>query len=315
MIRALRPTDILPYVAFCHQISHATGESPPVAFRPVAVLGGFLERSFALEPGRESWVQIEHGQISGLISAKRRVGADVWDVDQLVYLPSADAPRTCMRLLKHLLAAASDDGVQKVFLRVGAANPALGWARQVGFIHYAEETIYHLPEVPSLVHTPEIPQMRPRRPADHQALFQLYCTAVPLRVRQAEAMTLHEWRWTDGWWLHPMSLRFLANRARSDYVIQMEERASGWLQVDRRHRRLGVLTDAREAIDVEALVRYGLAKLGPGRGAFCAVRDYQPDLAAALEEIGFRPIQVDALLSRALAKRLPDLKLVPVRAS
>src|SRR5581483_4307836 len=189
MIRALRPTDILPFVAFSHQVSRGSSDRTSVLSNSLSAVGVFLGRSLALEPGRESWVQIEHGQISGLVSAKRREGADVWDIDQLVYLTSPDAPRTCARLLKHLLAAASDDGVQKVFLRLDSDNPALEWARQVGFVQYAVETVYHLPEVPVLAHPPQVPHLRPRRPADHQALFQLYCTAVPVRVRQAEGMT------------------------------------------------------------------------------------------------------------------------------
>jgi N-acetylglutamate synthase-like GNAT family acetyltransferase len=315
MIRALRPTDILPFVAFCHQVSCGSGDRTSVLTRSLAAVGVFLERSLALEPGRESWVQIEHGQISGLVSAKRREGADIWEIDQLIYVPSADAPRTCSRLLKHLLAAASDDGVQKVFLRLDSDNPALEWARQVGFVQYSVETIYHLPEVPVPAHPPRVEHLRPRRPADHQALFQLYCSAVPVRVRQAEGMTLHEWRWTDGWWLDPMSLQFFSHYNRVDYVVESTERLSGWLQIERRKRRITVLTDAREQIDVEALVRYGLTRLRAGGEAYCAVREYQPELGHALEEIGFSLVGSQSLLTRALATRIPEGKLVPVRAS
>lgn len=315
MIRALRPTDILPFVAFSHQVSRGSSDRTSVLSSSLSAIGEFLGRSLALEPGRESWVQIEHGQISGMVSAKRREGADVWDIDQLVYLPTPDAPRTCARLLKHLLAAASDDGVQKVFLRLDSDNPALEWARQVGFVQYAVETVYHLPEVPVLAHPPQVPTLRPRRPADHQALFQLYCTAVPVRVRQAEGMTLHEWRCTDGWWLDPMSLEIFRHRGRVDYVVEGSARLAGWLQVDRRHRRLTVLTDVQQGFDVEMLIRYGLMRLRAGSDAYCAVREYQPELGRALEEIGFSPIGSESLLTRALATRIPEGKLVPVRAS
>lgn len=315
MIRALRPTDLVPYVAFCRQVSRELGDSRPGLLDPVSTVGGFLGRSLALEPGRESWVQIEHGQISGLIAAKRREGADVWDIDQLVYLTSPDAPRTCVRLLKHLLAAATDDGVQRVFLRLSSSSPALEWARQVGFVEYALETVYYLPEIPAPAHPPRVPELRARRPADHQALFQLYCSAVPVRVRQAEGMTLHEWRWTDGWWMQPMSLQILRGSGRRDFVVEASPRLSGWLQVDRRQRRLTILTDGQAPVDLEALIRFGLTKLGTGGDAYCAVREYQPELGAALEEISFRPIGSESLLTRALATRIPEVKLVPVRAS
>ncbi|HVC32656.1 MAG TPA: hypothetical protein VNL16_04015 [Chloroflexota bacterium] len=315
MIRALRPTDVFPYVAFCHQVARGSGDKTSLWAESMSAVGGFLGRSLALEPGRESWVQIEHGQISGLVTAKRREGADVWDIDQLVYVPTADAPRTCAHLLKHLLAAATDDGVQKVFLRLGSVNPALEWARQVGFVQYALETVYHLPEVPSPAHPPRVAGLRPRRPVDHQALFQLYCTAVPVRVRQAEGMTLHEWRWTDGWWLEPMSARLLSRGGRADYVVESAPRLQGWLQVDRHRRRLTILVDSAAGPDLEPLVRYGLTRLGAGRHAYCAVREYQTALGLALEEISFSPIGSDALLARVLATRIPEVKLVPVRAS
>ena len=315
MIRALRPTDLLSYVTFWRQVVRGDSDDAPRSFDPKGAIGGFLGRSLALEPGRESWVQIEHGQISGLVTAKRREGADVWDIDQLLYLPSPDASRTCARLLKHLLGAASDEGVQKVYLRLTSTNPAIEWARQVGFIQYSVETVYYLPEVPTPAHAPIVTRMRPRRPADHQTLFQLYCTAVPVRVRQAEGMTLHEWRWTDGWWTQPMSLRFLDGRSRADYVIEAAPKLSGWLQVDRRGRRLTILTDGQDEIDVEALIRFGLTKLGRGGRAYCAIRDYQAPLGAVLEDIGFRPIGSESLLARALATRIPEVKLVPVRVS
>ena len=315
MIRALRPTDILPYVEFCHQLSRGSGGRAPLWLESMSTVGGFLGKSLALEPGRESWVQIEHRHVSGLVAAKRREGADIWDIDQLVYLPSDDAPRTCARLLNHLLTAASDEGVQKVFLRLNSENPALEWARQVGFVQYSAETTYYLPEVPALAHPPQIPQIRPRRPADHLALFQLYCSAVPIRVRQAEGMTLHEWRWTDGWWVDPMNVRILGRRSRTDFVVEVGPRLTGWLQVDRHRRRLTILTDPHEGPEVEELIRFGLTKLGAGRHAHCPVRDYQPDLRAALEEISFSPTGNDSLLTRALATRIPEGKLVPVRVS
>src|SRR5215472_5931421 len=190
MIRALRPTDLVAYIAFCHQVArNLRSDGDPLSdggadFHPVPTVVGFLGRSFALEHGRESWVAIEHGHISGLVAAKRREGGDVWDVDQLAILPTSDAARTGTRLLEQLLAAAVDEGIHKVFLRLPEDDPAEEWAQQVGFFPYCHETAYFRAELPTLAHPPAIPGVRPRRAADHQALFQLYCSAVPARVRQ-----------------------------------------------------------------------------------------------------------------------------------
>jgi hypothetical protein len=78
---------------------------------------------------------------------------------------------------------------------------------------------------------------------------------------------------------------------------------------------LTILTDGQDEIDVEALIRFGLTKLGKGRRAYCAVRDYQAQLGTVLEDIGFSAIGSESLLARALATRIPEVKLVPVRAS
>src|ERR1041384_2782450 len=114
MIRALRPTDVLAYLTFYNRLTHEPmreGTRQPAEFSQALPLTlGFLGRSLGGEMGRESWVQIDHGRISGLVAAKRREGADVWDVDQLHILSSADASRTATRLLEQLLSAAVDEG-------------------------------------------------------------------------------------------------------------------------------------------------------------------------------------------------------------
>lgn len=318
MIRALRPTDVLAYVAFCNRVSRRRNVDPiegePLGFAPVPTLVGFLGRSFALDAGHESWVQIERGHISGLVAAKRREGADVWDVDQLALLPTSDAGRTCTRLLEQLLAAAVDEGILKVFLRLEEDDPARRWAEEVGFVEYSREYLYVRPEVPSGIGPVDLPGLRPRRAADHQALFQLYCGAVPFRVRQAEAMTLHEWRWLDGWGSHSMSSRLLRGDARIDYVVEADGHVAGWLKLDPRRREVSILADQTHSVQ-EPLLAFALARLGPGRPVRCPARDFQEGLHQALEDGAFGVVRRYALYARALAARIPEVKLVPVRAS
>lgn len=316
MIRALRPTDLLAFVDFCRQVSGALADGSIGPLPAIPTVRSFWSHSLALEPGRESWVQIEHGRISGLVTAKHREGADVWHIDQLLILPSSDAGRTCTRLLEHLLTAAADEGIQKVYLRLTTADPAIEWACRVGFFQYCTEYVYYLDEVPTFAHPAAVARLRPRRASDHQALFQLYCAVVPFRIRQAEGMTLHEWRWTDGWQIRHLGfpLPFRTSR-RQDYVVEAMPRLNGWLQIDRRRRRVSILTNPNEMPDVDGLLRVGLAQLGPGRSADCVARDYQPDVISALEEHHFREVGHYSLLARALAVRIPEAKLVPIRAS
>jgi hypothetical protein len=318
MIRALRPTDALAYVAFRHQVTREADVEVAHAGRRgwgLPVVAGFFGRSLALEPGRESWVQIDHGRISGLVGAKRREGADVWDVDELVLVSSADSERTCTRLLEHMLSAAVDEGIQTVFLRLADDDPAQQWVRQVGFFQYCLETWYYRAELPALASSPQQLGLRQRRPADHQSLFQLYCSVVPFRVRQAEGMTLHEWRWTDGWATRSVGVQAVLGSSRVDYVRDGEGRLRIWLQVDHRRRQLSLLSEVPEVADLSAILRFGIARLGRGRSAWCAARDYQAGLGIALEDNDFVPARRYALFARGLVARVPELKLVPVRAS
>lgn len=319
MIRALRPTDVWSYVTFCHRVARgqtsSSGGGRLPSFRTIPVLAAFLGRSLALELGRETWVQIEHGRISGLVAAKRRAGADVWDVDQLAMLPSEDAGRTCIRLLDQLLAAAADEGIQKVFLRLADDDPAQAWVRQAGFFQYCVESVYWRAELPTFARPPTTVRLRRRRPSDHQSLFQMYCSAVPFRVRQAEGMTLHEWRWTDGWAMKPVGLGVVAGGPRADFVVEASPGLAAWLQVDGRRRRMTILTDAQGSVDVTEILRFGMARLGGARPAWCAARDYQPGLAHALDDNGFTIVRREGLFARALAVRIPELNLVPIRAS
>lgn len=319
MIRALRPTDIVAYLAFCGRVTRtpdAGVERPPiVSIRMMPTIARFLGRSLAVELGRETWVQIDHGRISGLVAAKRREGADVWDVDELILLPDADAGRTAVRLFEQLLTAAADEGVHKVFLRLDQDDPAHEWVQNVGFFKYCSEVTYYRAELPTLSRVPSLVRLRRRRPADHQALFQLYCAAVPFRVRQAEGMTLHEWRWTDGWAVRSVGLGAIWGRSRVDYVLDGPTRPAAWLQVDHAPRRLTVLTDPQQDSEVPEIIRFGISRLGAGGPAFCAARDYQGTVASALEDAGFAAVRSEFLFARALAARVPELKLVPLRAT
>lgn len=319
MIRSLHATDIVAYVTFWQRIGDRSVDGvasrPQLALRAVPVAANFLGRSLSPAPGRESWIEINHGEITGLVGARRRDDGDIWDIDQLAVLPIAGADRTAARLLDRLLGAAVNEGIHKVFLRLPEEDPAIEWARQAGFYPYCREDLYGRPEVPSFAHRLEVSGLRLRRPADHQPLFQLYCTAVPFRVRQAEGMTLQEWRWLDGWVARRVGVDLVLGSARSDYLVDGEAHPSAWLQVDRRSRRLGVLIDPSRPSNLPDLLRHGLAQLGRGREAWCAVRDYQPGLSSALADLGFCSTGRYVLFSRALAARIPEIKLVPIRAS
>lgn len=312
MIRALRPTDVLSYLAFRNQ-SPANEALVQVGGRAIAPALSALPRgSQLLEPTGARWVAIERGQIAGLVAARSRFGADTWDVDQLLISPRIDSPdRVYSRLLDHLCARAVEEGVQKVLLRLNEDSEAVVAAGQASFFRYTTEDVYvysYSGQPPAHV---AIDGLRPRRPIDHQPLFQLYTAAVPAYVRQVEGLTLQEWRWTDGWSSRRMSWR-PGGGDRRDFVVWGGDSLTGWLRLGSRSRSIALLDDGREPGLAPEAISFGLAHLGQGAPASVTVRDYQAGLTPWLAERGFRLVARHVLLARALAIRVPELKLVPV---
>ena len=313
MIRALRPTDLLAFLAFRARAPANEALVGPLEPAATTSLSDFFARSLALHPGYETWVHVEHGTLFGLVSTRARFGADVWDVDHLQVLPSVDAGRNCQRLLAHVGEAAVEEGVQKIFLRLPEHSDLITAARQAGFGQYTDEHVFIRTSVEP-VPRPQVPGLRPRRPADHQALFQLYSAAVPAQVRQVEAMTLQEWRWNDNWGLASMAaFRPRLTRARRDLILQTDEHVDAWLQVNLRSRTLQLLVDPRAHVDTALLLARGLSELRPVAPSVFAVRDYQRELVPVLEEFGFHAGPSHALLARMLAVRVPERRLVPAR--
>lgn len=312
MIRTPRPTDVLAYVAFRNQTPDNEAVTTAGGKTIAPTIGALLGGSLALNPRRERWVLVDQGQIVGLVAAKARSGADVWDVDELMAAPAADADRVYARLLEHLCGQAVEDGVQKVFLRLHEESEATIAARQAGFFRYTTEHVYH--HADATPPTVALDELSPRRPVDHQALFQLYSAAVPAFVRQVEGLTLQEWRWTDGWNVHPVLWRPVSPRRR-DFVVREGSAIVAWLQVDLRARLLRLLVDAREAELARVVLAFGLAHLGSGGPVTLPLREYQAALRPHLEEQGFELVARHALLAKALAIRVPEGKMVPIRAS
>jgi hypothetical protein len=317
MIRALRPTDVLAFLAFSRRnpdneaLRGAIGESLSPS------LSGFLGDSIALDTRRWHWVLFDGGSIHGLIAVRSRFGADVWDVERLMLAPEADFQRTLSKLLDHMLAHASDEGVQRVFLRVREDSDSLVTARRMGFQPYTSEQIYVHPAGGDLGQLPGSangrPSIRPRRPVHHQPIFQLYTSAVPVVVRLVEGMTLQEWRWTDGWQVSAIPWSRDSAR-RQDYVAFDQDEVVGWLQADSAARMLTMLVG--ESVDTARdLVAFGLHQLGSSGPCRIPLRDYQSSLGAVLGEAGFSPGDRHVLLARSLAIRVPEAKLVPVQAS
>lgn len=316
MIRALRLTDVVAFLALRNRavLNEALIRPEDIPAIP-SLLQSFFRRS--IEMGSQTWVDVQGGQIEGVVAVRPRMGGDIWDVDQLLVGPAGDASAVCRELLAHVSAAARDAGVQKVFLRVRADSPVKLSARRAGFFEYARELVYKLPEFTPLP-KPETSVFRPRKRAHHHAIFQLYSASVPCPVREMEGMTLHEWRLVDGWGFTPTELRVgligLQPRRR-DLVLERDGKVVVWAQVDNKNRRLSLLAHPSEPPEViRNSLLFGLAQFRSAGPIACPVRTYQGQLAGFLEEQGFGLFAEHALLSHCLTVRLPQRQFVPVRA-
>ncbi len=313
MIRTLRPTDIVAYLAFHNRASeNAALDFPGDNPHPVTVKT-FLSRSLSLDPRRESWVEIQDRRINGLVGVKGRLGTDFWDIDQLIASP-ADAESIYVSLLRHLSRSACEEGVQKVFLRTKVdETPALA-AKQAGFVQYAVERVYRLSTPALKPVTVGLQHLRSRRRSDHHAIFQLYCSAVPVSVRQIEGMTMQEWRWTEGWGLRPPGWRVSLPRARRDYVLERDDVLVAWLQVRPRIPALVLMLRPEDADEAERILRFGIEQLADAGPIYVPVRQYQLFMEPSLQKLGFELIAEHALLTKTLTIRVPELKVVAMRA-
>ncbi|TAK26236.1 MAG: hypothetical protein EPO26_00785 [Chloroflexota bacterium] len=312
MIRALRPTDIAAVLAFSRQRDSvdvlADDDLPRIGFS----IRETIERSLALRPGRETWIAIESGRVDGIVSAQARFGADMWDIDALRIAASVDADRVCLSLLDHLMHAAHEEGILKVFLRLPAEANWSVVARQAGFARYARESTY-VSSLPPNAEPVDIDTMRPRRPADHLALFHLYSSLVPLGVREVEAMTLQEWRWLDNWGVvAPVRPRLPGNRR--DFIVAHDGEIDVWLQIRQRQRRVQMLLDPTRSDVAEGLVHFAIAHIRGIDAIRFVARDYQESLRRVLSDSGFVETESEDLFARILTVRVPDMRLIPARA-
>ena len=310
MIRGLRPTDVFAYTAFLRQSPVSAALANPSGFTSPLSLRDFLGGVVALDLGRRRWVYLRAGQIRALAVATARFGADVWDVDRLFLASSPDIGRVGSGMLMHICACAVEDGVQRVFLRLDEESQAVLVARQAGFVTYCSELILRRRVDDPILPEP-LPGLRSRRLVDHQSLFRLYCGVTPSYVRQVEGMTLHEWRSTDGWWAPRVDWRL---RSRSDRVVAGNDGARVWMTVDTRARVIRVMAGCADAEVAGALVAHGVAMLGADRSVTVVVREYQGCLLPGIEALGFEPWARHVLMAKTLAVRVPEARLVPMRA-
>ncbi|MFN8533713.1 MAG: hypothetical protein U0556_09215 [Dehalococcoidia bacterium] len=305
MIRSIRPTD-LPGLAFLNRrglVNEAYSRRDLTRPRRSLSLGMILEHWLALEENRQSWVNVDRRRIDGLISARHEGLA--WEIDRLVVEPDAD-PRIVQRLLSYITAVGGELGIQKLYLRLPAESDLIDLARSAGFIAYRDETLYgrQTPDGESKGVLPD--GVRPKANHDNHAVFQLYCAAVPVSVRQAEAMTLGEWQ--------QIGSRGRPALRRRELVYETDGELAGWLQIDVRGggAHFEVLAHPDHSNVIETMLAAALTLQGGRAPLYCLVAEHEARLAQFLSNQGFQPEASFCALVKQLSVRVKQPRLVPV---
>lgn len=311
MIRPLHPMDMPSYLALARRACRQEGVDGGRDDRVSRCLLDFLSRSFTLEAPRQTWVYADGRDLRGVVAVKNRPGSPTWEVDRFLGSDSPDSTRVLESLLEHLSSLGGYEGIQKIFLRLDTTSALFPAARRAGFYPYATERAYRSEVRPETFQPGSVP-LRPRRGQDHLALFSHYGRITPARTRQAEALTLQEWRWLDGW--QPRRhFRFNLARGRHDYVWWEDGEILASVRIDVRNRLVRATLDPRKAHDehADAILAFSASRMRPGP-TFSLARDYQPLWESVLLRHGFTFVEEYALLVKQLAVRVGEHCLVPV---
>ncbi|GBD12863.1 hypothetical protein HRbin24_00879 [bacterium HR24] len=259
------------------------GQSPP---RPWEAA---LEHLPLLGQRRKGWVALGIARVRGLLTARRRRLGLAWEVDSLQVAPGDTD--TAARLLEAASRQLSQEGVQRLFLRLEAESPLLRAACRAGFFPLRQERLYRLEGEAALSATTD--HLVPIARAHLYSLYQLYNASVPSSVRCLEGMTLRDWQAAQEPWAQPR-----------DLALWEGGRILAWARMATPGRGaiFTLMVHPEAHARSRELVAAVLERLQDRRPLHCLVAAYQAAVAGALEEAGMEPVTEYLLLIRQLAQ-------------
>ncbi|HEX9016682.1 MAG TPA: hypothetical protein VF960_11890 [Chloroflexota bacterium] len=314
-VRTVRPTDFVPLIAFLRNGSHrevTASAWPEIAGEASARVLRVVLRQIMVPPGGYpgAWVCVAENGVHGLAVAKARAGKLAWDVKNLFVIDGEQ--HVGVELLEQLSGEAVKHGARRVFLATGDDTAASGLARHAGFVHYTSEVLYGA-RLPAAVAANGLRAARPRLRQDTQALFQLYNSAVPYKVRLSEAATVEEWNALERA-NRPWAPRL--GGSIQHFVWDEPGAIAGWLQITygAKSQHISLLVGPSHADAAYDMLQYGLSQASHKAPIFVPVRDYQPEVASALVRSGFSPVSEYLVFAREMTARVPNRAFVPARA-
>lgn len=251
-----------------------------------------------------AWPQ--HGKVQGIAFGRVRSGPLAWEISALHVDDALSG--VVSEVLDVAATSVAQRGGVRLFLRLPSDTPLVEAARKAGFFPAHQETMFtrSAPAVSVDGARPAadlavVPGMRAITREDENALFHLYCAAVPAPVRALVGMSREEWT----------AARPKARRGTREWVIEREGRIH---ESVRKAPRRGTL-EAEMLVNLEGsppLDPVVGAVLGQHNGAWqWSVPDYQALVPGVLAAHGFQESGQFTVLVRMLAALVPAPKASP----
>jgi hypothetical protein len=185
----------------------------PDVEEPRSGLAALLSAILPISPDARTWICEDHWRLLGLAQARRRPGAQAWDLAYLAAMAGpggqasvAPADDVLRELLQFALDAAVRAGVQRFFARVQQDRPELALFGKLGFQRYACELAYWLDSAGNglaALGTEEPLEMVPAASPVRALVLRLVNEVPFLRVQTPiePEVPLRSWQRQDGWGL------------------------------------------------------------------------------------------------------------------
>src|SRR5581483_5882078 len=243
---------------------------------------------------------------------------DKWDIIRLV--ATTDKPADVwLRLLEYVCVAAGNRRATKLFANVPEDAAELQIFRQIGFYRFTSETSLNLP-LSQPGNPPVLPSyMRPTESRDAFSLLQLYSVIAPRNVQQAEGLTARDWAPPSGWmsdWLQRFGLVQDSPHSSWSWVAEDDGRIFAWVRLRWREGRCRmsflIHPEKRSAFPEIRDFAVGTARASRPCILGVQVRDYEQELMALFEDIGFQLAGRYLLLVKHIAVQIMERRLMPV---
>lgn len=213
------------------------------------------------------------------------------------------------RLLEQLCINAGHHHVQRLYASISTQQVELREIfRQLGFQAYAHRTILHL-SGPDWDQGTTIAPMRAQSRHDRWAIHKLYGATTPHVVQHAEARNPRDW-------MLPLTPHWKSPRRRAwvygpeDNLLAYVHAVSG---LSAHVLMLLIHPSAREM--VTDVLRFGLAQLPDTRPVYLLLLEYQEELLAPAQDLGFQPIGEQTMLVKSTVVPVRRSVLVPALES